>query len=203
MQSSDNVFHTLYKLVAEIFKDFESPKCSLQLFKSDKTYEENAMHKVKTISANCDPNSNISQSEKPIMCTDIYKYRSSRKERVFVPPARNKNSKVSQETSDGFTVYNNDFDYVNNTNFMNTLEDKKYINIYEEGESQFKSAENKNKSPLTEFKFITDNIDLSKRTEDHISKKRINDVIYLPLKVKCIQGSNNRIKATKIVKKKK
>lgn len=205
MQSSDNAFHALYKLVVEVFKDFEPPKCSLQLFKPDKTCEESTMHKVKTISMNCDSNSNVSQPEKSAsISTDIYRYRSSRKERAFVPPTVNKSFQLSQATSDGLAVYNNDFDYANNTNLISILEGKKHINICKGKESQSKNTEvDKAKSPLNESKLITNNTDLSKHIKDHVSKKRKNSVTYLSLKVKCIQGSNNRIKATKIVKKRK
>ncbi|XP_032675150.1 uncharacterized protein LOC116845977 [Odontomachus brunneus] len=205
MQSSDNAFHALYKLVVEVFKDFKPPKCSLQLFKPDKTCEESTMHKTKTINMNCDSNSNISQSQRSVIISkDIYRYRSSRKERAFVPPIVNKNFQLSQAMSDELTVYNNDFDYVNNTDFISILEDNKHTNIFKEKESQSKNTEaDKAKSPHNESKLITNNTDLSNHKKDHVSRKRKNNVTYLSLKVKCIQGSSNRIKATKIVKKRK
>ncbi|XP_014475256.1 PREDICTED: uncharacterized protein LOC106744753 [Dinoponera quadriceps] len=202
MQSSDNAFHALYQLVAEVFKDFEPPKCSLQLFKSDETHEESTMHEVKT-NANCDPNSNISKSEKSdVVVTDIYRYRSSRKERAFVPPTRNKDCQVPQAMSDGLVVYNNDLDYVDSRNFINISENKEDTNICEK-ESQSKDAEEDEiKISLNEPKLITNSTDSWKHV-DHISRKRRNSATYLSLKVKCIQGNNNRIKATKIVKKKR
>lgn len=206
MQSSDNAFHALYKLVTEVFKDFAPPKCSLQLFKPDETCEESTTHQGKTISTNSDSNSNITNPEKPVIAfTDVYRYRSSRKERAFVPPTTNKNSQVSQTTSDtGLTVYNNELDYANNTNFISISKDEQEISICEKEESKSRNTgENKDKSSLNESKLISNSTDLSKHAEDCIPRKRKNSATYLSLKVKCIQGNSNRIKATKIKKKKK
>ncbi|XP_011136734.2 uncharacterized protein LOC105181569 [Harpegnathos saltator] len=207
MQSSDNVFHALYKLVAEVFKDFEPPKCSLQLFRPDETCES-TMHEVKTINANCDTNSNISKPVRSVIApTDVYRYRSSRKDRTFVPPTVSwKNVQISQAMSNELTVYNNDLDYANDTSFRNISENKKHANICEEEDRCKNTGEDKAKLPLAGSKLMTDNTDLPKHvpfSEDSISGRRKNSVTYLSLKVKCVQGNNNRIKATKAVKKKK
>lgn len=198
MQSSDNVFYALYKLVAKVFKDFEPSQCSLQLFKPDETCEEGTIHEVKMISSGGD----ISKLEKPVSTfTNVYKYRSSRKERAFVPPTANKNSQVSPSDV-GLTIYNNDLDYVNSKNFTSMSNNEQCINICETQKSK-KMEENETKLSHNESKLITDNMDLSKHREDCISRKRKSSATYLSLKVKCIQGNSNRIKATKIVRRKK
>lgn len=188
MQSSENVFHALYESIAETSKNFEPSKCSLQLFKLDEESE-----------ASCNPTSNISKQEEPVVFTDVYKYRSSRKERIFIPSSAGKSSQVSQISSDEFIALSSDLDFASNKNSTDLLSSKRYVNIDKE-EREFENIEKDNVKILEKSKSITDSL----RCEHHVPEKRKNDdVTYLPLKIKRIQGNNNRKKATKFAKKKK
>lgn len=206
MQSSDNKFHALYKLVAEVFKNFQPPKCSLQLFKPDETSEESALHEMKITGADCDPAcSNTSKSKKSVtVFTDVYKYRSSRNERAFVPPSVDKNSKVAGASTDDFIALSSDVDLAIDNNFtQNISKNRRYVNIHEKDESE-NTKRDSNKS-FNESKLIDNSVDSSKRTgnDNRPKKRKSDDVTYLSLKVKRVQGNSSRTKATKFVKKKK
>nr|XP_012222664.1 PREDICTED: uncharacterized protein LOC105672354 [Linepithema humile] len=192
LQSSENVFHALYKSIAEVFKDFEPSKCSLQLFKPDETSEA---------STDCNPTSNIPKQEKPVVFTDVYKYRSSRTERAFIPSSVSKSSQVFQTPSNEFIALSSDVDFANNKNSMGLLSNKRYVNINKE-EKELENIEKDNIKFLEESK--SNNTDSLRYTERYVPEKRKNDdVTYLPLKIKRIQGNSNRKKATKFAKKKK
>ncbi|CAL1674622.1 unnamed protein product [Lasius platythorax] len=202
MQSSDNVFHALYKLVAEIFNDLEPSKCSLQLFKSDEISEESAMCEAESTSTDCDPT--ISKPERSVtIFTDVYKYRSSRKERAFVPPTVNKNPQVSQTRSDEFIALSNDPDSADDENVTKILKNTRYVNICKEEESESESTEKHNKQSLNESKLIDNSVNSFKHVKNPMLKKRKNDVTYLSLKIKRIRGNDHREKATKFTKRKK
>lgn len=193
-QSTDNVFHALYKLVAEIFNDFKPPNCSLQLFKPNesKDSEESVMCKAENTITNCDP---ITSGKSVTIFTDVYKYRSSRKERAFIPPTANQSPQVSQSSRsrDEFIALSNDPDSADDEKNIKILKNTRYINICKE--------ENSGQS-LNESKLIDNSVNLLKHVENSMSKKRKNDV-YIPLKIKRVRGNDHREKATKFTKKKK
>lgn len=194
MQSSDNVFHALYKLVAEIFNDFEPPKCALQLFKSDEISEESAMCVAENASMDCD--STIPKPEKSVtIFTDVYKYRSCRKERAFIPPTVNKIPQVCQTRSDEFIALGNDPDSADDENDIKISKNTRYINISKEKESESETTKKDSKQ------LIDNNVNSLKHLKN--SKKRKNDITYLPLKIKRVRGNDHREKATKFTKKKK
>lgn len=202
MQSSDNVFHALYELVAEIFNDLEPSKCSLQLFKSDEISEESAMCEAESTSTDCDPT--ISKPERSVtIFTDVYKYRSSRKERAFVPPTVNKSPQDSQTRSDEFIALSNDPDSADDENVTKILKNTRYVNICKEEESESESTEKYSKQSSNESKLIDNNINSLKHVKNPMLKKRKNDVTYLSLKIKRIRGNDHREKATKFTKRKK
>lgn len=203
MQSLDNVFHALYKLVSEIFKDIEPPKCSLQLFKPDETSEESATCEAKSTSKNGDPTT--SKSERSVITfTDVYKYRSSRKERAFIPPTVNKSSQDSQIQPDEFIALSNDPDSADDENITTkTLKNARYINICKE-ESESESTEKCTDQSLNESELIDNSLNSLKRIKNSTLKKRKKpDLTYLPLKIKRIQGNCHREKATKFTKRKR
>ena len=194
MQSSENAFHALYKSIAEVAKDFEPSKSSLQLFKLDETSKA---------SADCSLTSSIKKQEKPVVFTDVYKYRSSRKERTFVPSSAGKSSQVSQTPSNEFIALSSNPDFANNKNSKISLSNKRYVNIDREDKKELENIEEDNIKLLEESKSNSTN--LLRYTGQYVPEKRKSndDVTYLPLKVKRIQGNSNRKKATKFAKKKK
>ncbi|XP_050458975.1 uncharacterized protein LOC126855399 [Cataglyphis hispanica] len=194
MQSSDNVFHALYKLVAEIFNDFEPPKCALQLFKSDEISEESAMCIAQNASMDCD--STIPKPGKSVtIFTDVYKYRSSRKERAFIPPTVNKTPQICQTRSDEFIALGNDPDSADDENDIKISKNKRYVNICKEKESESETTKKDSKQ------LIDNSVNSLKHVKN--SKKRKNDITYLPLRIKRVRGNDHREKATKFTKKKK
>lgn len=200
-QSTDNVFHALYKLVAEIFDDFKPPKCSLQLFKPNESEdsEESVMCKAENTSTNCDP---ITPGQSVTIFTDVYKYRFSRKERAFIPPTANKSPPVSQSSrSDEFIALGNDPDSADDEKDIKILKNTRYINICKE-ESESEITEENSGQYLNESKLIDNSVNLLKHVKNSTSKKRKNDV-YIPLKIKRVRGNDHREKATKFTKKKK
>lgn len=202
-QSSDNVFFALYKLVAEIFNNFKPPKCSLQLFKPNES--ENSEESVMCEAENTNTNNDPITSKKSVtsIFTDVYKYRSSRKERAFIPPTVNKSSQVPQTQSDEFIALSNDPDSADDVNIIKTLKNTRYMNICKE-ESESESIEENSGQSLNELKLIDNSVNSLKYVQKNpISKKHKNDVAYMSLKIKRVRGNDHREKATKFTKKKK
>lgn len=126
MQCPDNACHPLYKSIAEAFKDFKLPKSLLHRFMPD----DGAISETRITVMNSDTNPNISKPEKSVtVFTDVYKYRSSRDKRAFIPPTVNQSSRVSQTPSDDFIPLGSDFDSANDKNFANTAKNARYVNI--------------------------------------------------------------------------
>lgn len=174
MDSTNHHFHPLYLTIRSIFKDIPLPKNKLQLFKDIDTTEEIVLPEEDKISLESKTDS--SKPTKFALSTDVYMYRSSCKERAFVPPSATqtemKEPVIEQVKQDDFISLDNyDFEYD-----KSVAKNKRYVNIHDEKNSK--------------------------------RRKRIGDsdathVKYLPLKVKRMQGNANRVKATKISKRKK
>lgn len=197
MQSLDNMFHALYQSVIQVFQDLPS-KCLLQLFKPDKTSAESTTYETEIANINYESVTNISKTEKLIF-TDVYKYRSSRTERAFVPPIIGKDGSQVSLASNEFISLDNNSDFINDKDFNNILKNRRYVDIQKKDE-----YENLRRVTACDNETIsTDKMNSGKHTENHISKKCKDDVTYLSLKIKRIRGNNNRIKATKFAKKKK
>ncbi|XP_053988060.1 uncharacterized protein LOC128891652 [Hylaeus anthracinus] len=179
MVSPDHHFYPLYSKIHDISKDIPLPKNSLQLFKDEETLEESTLNTEDKISIE-----NVSQTEssepiKFILSTNVYKYRSSCKQRAFIPlnAARGSSNepvvdKVEQNDFISLSNYNSDeYD-------ASIRKNTRYINIHKD---KYRN----------------------KRDYSKVNKTSTN-VTYLPLKVKRLQGNNNRVKATKAsVKQKK
>lgn len=175
MESIDHHFHPLYVTIYDIFKDIPLPKNRLQLFQDIETSEQITLDEENKIDVQNELQIDSSEQNKFTISTDVYLYRSSRKERVFIPPKSKENS--TQESKD--TEQN---DFISVTNYdsdefdTNIKKNTRYINICEKKHS-------KNRKDFTKINNVTSNIK------------------YLPLKVKRLQGNINRIKSTKVNKK--
>ena len=175
MDSTDHYFHPLYITICDIFKDVPLPNNKLQLFKdielSEETISDEKDNKISV--------ENKSQvSSEPIKFTvsaDVYMYRSSRKERAFVPLSTKENS--------------------TNKPIVKEKEQDDFISLTKYDSDEFDTSIKKN----IRYNLVRENKNSKKRKIDNISA----NVTYLPLKVKRLQGNVNRIKATKVSKHKK
>ncbi|CAL7947778.1 unnamed protein product [Xylocopa violacea] len=183
MDSPDHHFYPLFKTICDIFKDIPLPLNKLQLFKDIETSEQDVSctdDEAEMSSENESLTDSLESTEE--LSTDVYMYRSSCKERAFVPPKpvesdANESSKEKPGQDDFISLSNYDANELDGKIKKHT----RYMNIHKD----------KN----------------SKRPNRYKSHSRINDtsvsVKYLPLKVKRLQGNANRVKATKISKQKK
>lgn len=112
---------------------------------------------------------------KSTVSADVYMYRSSRKERSFVPPSTKENS--------------------TNKPSVKEMEQDDFISLTSYNVDEFDKTIKKNRR----YTYIPKNKNSKKRKIDN----RSANVTYLPLKVKRLQGNVNRIKATKVSKHKK
>ncbi|KYN21214.1 PREDICTED: uncharacterized protein LOC108760035 [Trachymyrmex cornetzi] len=176
MQCPNNVCYPIYKSIAEAFKDFELPECLLQCYKPDEVPDKSAMCKAERITEkDSDTKPNISKPKKSVaVFADVYKYRSSRDERVFVPPTINKISQVSQTLSDNFIPSDSDFDTVNDKNCTIISKNEKYVNIGKEEKYLLTSGNTEENQSFNELKLIKNKVDSTKQTNilsSQISKK--------------------------------
>ncbi|XP_076755069.1 uncharacterized protein LOC143425896 [Xylocopa sonorina] len=184
MDSPDHHFYPLYKTICETFKDIPLPLNKLQLFKDIETSEQgiSCTDDEAEMSSENESSTDSSEPAEFVLSKDVYMYRSSCKERAFVPPkpvesGTNEASKEEPEQDSFISISNydtNEFDgkIERHTRYMNVHTDK--------------------------------NLERPNRRKNH---SRINNtsesIKYLPLKVKRLQGNANRVKATKISKQKK
>lgn len=160
---------------------------------------------VKIADIDYDINPNISKPEKPLtIYTDVYKYRSSRDKRAFIPPTANESSQIPQTSSDEFIALGSDLDFVNDKNYTTIMKSKRYVNIDKERKHTEESEDIKKNQSFNKLELIDNNADSIKHTKNYTLKRHGNDEPnYLPLKLKRIQGNNKRRKATKLAKKKR
>lgn len=159
------------------------------------------------------------------IATSLYKYRSSKKERGFIPPNIPKENSVSMKEDDKnygeFISLGNDtdipdFDEISerknkNLRYMDEHETKELDNKNDGEFISFSSSKGEELKSKNENEFIS--LSSSKSTDDVISiemntddtknsKEEIVEKIksYVPLKVKKIKGNSKRFKATKTPK---
>ncbi|KAL0128322.1 hypothetical protein PUN28_003538 [Cardiocondyla obscurior] len=191
-QCPDNDCHSLYKLIAETFENFEPPDSLLPRLNLNEMFDKNATCEPKTTNTSCDTDLNIPTPEKPVITfTNVYKYRTSRNKRAFVPPTADKKtiqvSQISLNTSDEFIPLDKD-SYPSSNKVEKHTEESNDI----EKEQTFKKR-----------KVIDNNADSIKHTKSHTLKRpRKDEPSYLSLKVKRIKGNEKR-KTTKLAKKKR
>ncbi|KYN30483.1 hypothetical protein ALC56_15179 [Trachymyrmex septentrionalis] len=165
MQCPNNVYYPIYKSIAEAFKDFELPECLLQCYKPDEVSDKSGMCKTEITEKDSDTKTNISKPEKSVaVFADVYKYRSSRDERVFVPPTINKSSQVSQTLSDNFIPSDSDLDTVNDKNCAIISKNEKYVNIGKEDKYLLTSENTEENQSFNELKLIKNKADSTKQT---------------------------------------
>lgn len=176
MESPDHHFHPLYLQIYDIYKDIPIPKHLLQLFKDES--DETVLHADDEIKLEDEPELSTEKSIKFTLSTNVYKYRTSRKERAFIPPTATVTS-----VDDTIPVKTVEEDFISISNYdddecdTNIKRHSRYVNIrgYEHTRNQ----------------------------RDTGGLSRPANGPYLPLKVKRLQGNNNRLKATKASKQKK
>ncbi|XP_012537259.1 uncharacterized protein LOC105837220 isoform X2 [Monomorium pharaonis] len=203
MKCPDSVCHSLYKSIAEAFKDFEVPECMLQHCKleiPDKMPDESTECEMKIVGMDSDTKSNIPRSEKPVVIfTDVYKYRSSGDERAFIPPTFNQNSQISQ-TLNEFIALGSDLDFTNDKNYASISKTERYTNIVKEEIHERTKIENTETYRSCDKQLINDNTNSTKQTNT-LKRKKDDGPNYLSLKIKRIIPNKTRYKATKFKKK--
>ncbi|XP_076282196.1 uncharacterized protein LOC143209835 [Lasioglossum baleicum] len=176
-KSPEHHFYQLYMKICDIFKDIPLPKNSLQLYKDSEEPLDEMIAKDGMISIENEPEVDASGPIKFTLSTDVYKYRSSRKERAFIPPnatiSSNNKSTTQQTETDEFISLSN---YHTDEYDTSIKKHMRYVNI---GKNTYR------------------------RRTDYNVNKNVANVTYLPLKVKRLQGNSNRVKATKVSKQKK
>ncbi|XP_071856617.1 uncharacterized protein [Bombus fervidus] len=175
MDFTDHHFYPLYTTICDIFKDVPLPKNSLQLFKDIETLEQITSDKEDKRSVESESRVS-SEPIKHTVSTNVYMYRSSRKERAFVPPGITGSSTneliVKKEEQNNFISLTN---YDSDEFDTNIKKHTRYINIHED----------QHPAKRKKFSGVTN-------TSENVK--------YLPLKVKRLQGNVNRAKAAKVPK---
>ncbi|XP_017788016.1 PREDICTED: uncharacterized protein LOC108570638 [Habropoda laboriosa] len=174
MDSPDHHFHPLYMTIYDIFKDIPLPKNTLQLFKDIESSEQTILYKEDKISIEDESEIAPSEPVKFTLSTNVYMYRSSCKERAFVPPSATEGS-----TSEPIIEKMEHEDFISISKYSTD----EYDRSIKKGTRYTNANESKN----------------SKKRGNNVNKTSTN-VTYLPLKVKRLQGNANRVKATKISK---
>lgn len=175
-ESQDHYFYPLHQLIHDIFKDVPLPKKAFKLFEQLNSSEESESYETYDMSTEPELQIEPSESNKFTLSTDVYMYRSSRNERAFVPPTA-----IETPTCESVTkaIDPNDFIAVsgNDDDYTHVKKHSRYINI------------RKDKNWI--------------QPKRQTKMNNAENVTYLPLKVKRIQGNPNRVKATKVSKQKK
>ncbi|XP_043681995.1 uncharacterized protein LOC122635631 [Vespula pensylvanica] len=184
--SSDHHFYTLYNNVLEISKNYPASTQSLQIFPSDEALDC-TISDVTEVN-NSVPKENTSEVNKLIPDENVYKFRSSRKERIFIPPNATCNtSNIQEENTDFISITNVSLN--DNDNNVSSLQSTRYFDFSLDKVNESKEVIRKRKNNTSDVKMN--------------SNKKSNNIMYLPLKVKQLRGNNNRTKATKVPKNKR
>jgi len=182
MQCPNNVCYPIYKSIAEAFKDFELPECLLQCYRPDEVPDKSAICKTEITDKDSDTKPNISKPEKSVaVFADVYKYRSSRDERVFVPPTINKSSQISQTLSDNFIPSDSDPDTVNDKNCAIISKNEKYVNIGKKEKYLLISENIEENQSFNELKLIKNKADSTEQTNILSSQISQKSDDFIPL----------------------
>lgn len=176
----------------DISKNYPASRQSLQIFPPDEALDC-TISDVSEVN-NSVPKENTSEVNKvSIPDENVYKFRSSRKERIFIPPnAVCNTNNIQEESTDFISIANVSFNDNDNDNDkdVSSLQTTRYFNL---------SPEKNNKSNNVKRKRKND----TNIAERNSEKKYDNNIMYLPLKIKQLRGNSNRTKATKIPKNKR
>lgn len=207
LSSDDHHFYTLHETVSCISNNYPSRQ-SLQLSTPNDLFDCTVSEKSEADDNMREDNTSNANTEL-ISPTDIYKIRSSCKERIFIPPNETKNLNDIQKGADfipldDFISFNdNDMDVTDNNEEEQHTWKSRYFKPCIKQDTNSQNLLNKRRNNLN-------NSSTSRETSGNLktgSKKRqnsnTNKVNYLPLKIKRMKGNINRVKATKVSKKKK
>ncbi|XP_078044714.1 uncharacterized protein LOC144474090 [Augochlora pura] len=171
-KSPQHHFHPLYTEICDVFSNIPVPKHSLELFKNIEEISDEIVDEEMTNSES-ESIDNVSDSIETKISTNVYKYRTSNTERVFIPPnAITSSTEEKAETNEFISLD----DYGTDEFDANIKNNTRYVHIRK---NKYKGNKNAN------------------------ANKNAANVTYLPLKVKRLQGNSNRVKATKTSKQKK
>lgn len=106
-ESEDHHLYPLYQAIHNIFKDVPSPKKTFKLYEPVNNSKESDSYETDDSSNEIESQMESSETAKYTLSTDVYMYRSSRKERAFVPPTATENSEAA-DTSDFISLGNDD-----------------------------------------------------------------------------------------------
>ena len=164
-------FYTLFKKISELATEMPSLRTPVSLFQNDSLMNDEADDDKLSVQSE---EENVEKVPKPSkVSTDVYLYRTSKKERIFEPPNTDKNKQESASAWGDFIA----------------LDDNE-------------SVVDKKKMPSRFFGSVNRESD-NHKTKKVIDKSIKSAVQYKPLKVKRLQGNESRSKATKPPKVKK
>ncbi|XP_047366269.1 uncharacterized protein LOC124955625 [Vespa velutina] len=186
--SLDHHFYTLYNNVLQISKNYPASRQSLQIFPPEETLDC-TISDVNEVNDNVPKENTFEVNKVFILDENVYKFRSSRKERIFIPPNAICNTDNIQEENIEFISIAN-VSLNDNDKDISSLESTRYFNLSPEKDDRSNNVIKKKRND-------TNNV------EKNLNKKKSNDIIYLPLKVKQLRGNSNRMKATKVPKNKR
>ncbi|XP_023287925.1 uncharacterized protein LOC105697012 [Orussus abietinus] len=225
--STDNYFYKLHEAVCNIASNLSVPRTPVQLFQSGSDSEDSLV--TMDDESNMEIKNGSNTPKVPKTCrvpTDLYLYRSSEKERAFVPPGDKGNCSGNIKSSDDFVPLGKDLDPIfKDHGRKETKKPKRYIDLSE-------SADNNPKLndfvPLCSYSSETavtkdetqdmnssnagchdpndEQSGISQQINNPVTKPKKHKqetATYIPLKVKRLQGNCNRLKATKVSKVKK
>ncbi|KAK0082155.1 hypothetical protein PV325_010998 [Microctonus aethiopoides] len=202
---SNENFYKLHEKIVTLVDAFPRNKTSIQLFSMDEqeinsksnVEDLNSMESSETVDNICNATQNTSISK----C--VYKYRSSCKERAFIPPESQPisvdESKPESKPENPWSEFialgaDNENDSPGLNGISQTLRHVgRYMDIHQSDRT------------LSENKVNSNNIKSKKVKNIKVKSndKNIDLTTYVPLKVKRIQGNPKRLKATKTAKSKK
>lgn len=199
-------FYALYENVLCISKNYP-PGQSLQLLASDKFSDNSISKHSKIDNSSCIENT-LNENKDFIPPTNVYKYRTSCKERAFIPPSTAERLNDVQKTNDFISLDNdfvplcNDMDISDSESVEHTRKTR-YFKPCLKKDSESTNLLNKRNCDMNK-KVASSGTSGNVKMERKKGKNfKGNDVTYLPLKIKRLRGNTNRIKATKISNKKK
>ena len=224
--SKDHHFCALYEKISELSASFVRPKLLIQSFPK----EVETSKDVETIEKNPAQSLDDECVKKLVptfsLSSDVYLYRSSPKERIFVPEGSNSTIILTTSSKDwsDFIPLGEDSNLKSSSDLiLNKKVGKggaktgRYMDFCDEISASNEKISFMNGSGEI-FGFLDTgssevinkncNNDILEKAESNNNNKKIKrsattNFSYLPLKVKRMQGSSNRIKATKASKSKK
>ena len=218
---SDHHFYALYEKISELSSNFARPKVLTESFSTDISKDEEVAKNSSIKKADLE---NIkAEAAKPfILSSNVYLYRSSSSQRVFVPdrPKETPRPPSPKEWGDFIPLgddISSDAVNLNETTKSGSIKTKRYMDFCEQIETLNETDSLVNSS--SEIFAVVDTVparEINKSSNNRVlktgeSSKKLNKIkknvaknlSYIPLKVKRMQGNNNRVKATKSPKLKK